>query len=192
MPAQLTDNQLLYRAYLQSPLWKEKRRQAIEFYGPVCMRCRGLGYDVHHKTYARVGGNELMEDFEIMCRDCHDAHHGAARCVKLRAGKRRGIHRRAIRPALNRKHVSILRSEFPDSGNLYSALSYGKIQIAQRAAGLLGFDYVFGTPKQKSETAPELPRKTRLYRKLQFTDGQGFKVDESKFSRKKLASLKDF
>lgn len=90
----MTDGQMLHRQYLCSPVWKAKRQEALGFYGCICNRCEESGSDVHHKTYARVGGNELMEDLEVLCRDCHKAHHRA----NAHTGKwtRTGINRQAI------------------------------------------------------------------------------------------------
>lgn len=86
-----TDNQLIHRQYLCSPIWKEKRIEALTYYGCLCNRCGEYGNDVHHKTYERVGGRELMEDLEILCRDCHRAHHRAEKAMRYRyrvSGKR--------------------------------------------------------------------------------------------------------
>jgi hypothetical protein len=60
----LTDEQLIHRAYLASPLWAEKRIEALTFHGAICARCGSHGSDVHHKTYERTGGEELMTDLE--------------------------------------------------------------------------------------------------------------------------------
>lgn len=112
------------------------------------MRCKGWGNDVHHKTYARVGGGELMEDFEILCRECHEAHHRAARAAGRRR-KRRGIHRRAIFPALTKKMKQKLCADFqvPEK-ELFAAINYGSNDlICLDAIRMLGMDYVFGRPR---------------------------------------------
>jgi hypothetical protein len=35
-----------------------------------------ISLDVHHKTYERFGGDERMDDLEVLCRFCHIKHHG--------------------------------------------------------------------------------------------------------------------
>lgn len=142
----LSDNQLIHRAYLASPVWKAKRGEALAFYGCKCNRCGEWGNDVHHKTYERTGGNELMEDLEVLCRECHEAHHDAEKCSSRGSGIRM-IHRRAIYDKLTGKHVKILLTEFPNLGsNVYMIINFGPIGFSDRAAQLLGFDYARGVP----------------------------------------------
>lgn len=153
----LTDNQLIYRAYLASPLWKAKRQQALEHYGCICMRCGEYGSDVHHKTYERVGGNELMEDFEVLCRDCHEAHHRAERYANPRRRfKSRSIHRRAILPSLSGKMRREICAKFNiRSLNLYAEINFGKRdEIALEAIRLLGFDKIIGKKLKKRAHKP--------------------------------------
>ena len=71
-----------HRAYLQSDTWKEIRVRAFEAHGENCQRCGNPGRDVHHKTYIRWGGRELMDDLEILCRACHVKHHEKERSIK--------------------------------------------------------------------------------------------------------------
>ena len=79
----ITDQQYLHRQYLQTPIWKQKRLEALTYYGCICGRCGGYGNDVHHKTYERVGGGELISDLEVICRECHKAHHVAKVAAKM-------------------------------------------------------------------------------------------------------------
>lgn len=66
-----------YDIYLKSPQWFAKRDQALKHYGAVCDECgKKSDLQVHHKTYARLG-NEEMKDLQILCRDCHMALHEA-------------------------------------------------------------------------------------------------------------------
>jgi hypothetical protein len=195
----LSDNQIMYRAYLSTPVWKTKRLEALNHYGCKCMRCGEWGNDVHHKTYERVGGDELMEDFEIMCRECHEAHHRAERYGGKRKSKeRRGIHRRAIFSALSRKHIKILFEEFPNIGRPFAAIAYGDAAIADRAAKLLGFDYAYGDATRKKKPDPRWPvrppssfrRNNEHFNKLQPSGYQGFVIDENPNKWKKLDSIK--
>lgn len=32
-------------------------------------------FDVHHKTYDRIG-DELLDDLVLLCKSCHKAQHG--------------------------------------------------------------------------------------------------------------------
>ena len=65
-----------YRAYLQTPEWKEKRRIAIDAAEHRCNRCdyRGSSLHAHHLTYERLG-NEHPDDLEVLCRMCHAREH---------------------------------------------------------------------------------------------------------------------
>lgn len=65
--------QKVYHAYLQSSVWKEKRRQILKRANGVCEKCgaRLLNPEVHHITYERVGGNEKPEDLMALCFSCH-------------------------------------------------------------------------------------------------------------------------
>ena len=81
-----------YRKYLASPRWAEKKRQlfaATDF--PVCFKCGcwDIPFQVHHLTYARVGGDELLEDLAIVCVPCHDEIHALKNAIKKMYRKRR-------------------------------------------------------------------------------------------------------
>ena len=64
--------------YLFSPHWERVRRRAKVRAKYRCEQkgCRSTGgrLDVHHITYARLG-NELPDDVEALCRDCHKKKH---------------------------------------------------------------------------------------------------------------------
>ena len=150
----LTDNQQIHRAYLQSPIWKQKRIEALEFYGCICSRCREYGNDVHHKTYDRVGGGELMDDLEVLCRGCHEAHHRVDKMVSRHPRSSvRGINRKAIFSSLNRRMKETLKRDFHLSteGELYLKIASAEDDIVARAAAkLIGCDFVFGGNGKKS------------------------------------------
>src|SRR6185436_20336593 len=88
MKAGLTDNQILHRQYLASPGWAAKRQEALSYYGTTCAACGKHGTDVHHKTYIRWGGQELMRDLQVRCRGCHEALHAAHRGAGRRSRKK--------------------------------------------------------------------------------------------------------
>jgi 5-methylcytosine-specific restriction endonuclease McrA len=64
-----------HRAYLRSPEWKARRRDALARASGRCMDCgttRNL--HVHHLTYKRHG-NELARDLRVLCSRCHRRRH---------------------------------------------------------------------------------------------------------------------
>ena len=78
--------------YLKSDHWQQLRRRKLEGDGVLgpCNHCEVCGrpgfevtqaplggeviLDIHHKTYVRLGF-ELMDDLEVLCRDCHNSRH---------------------------------------------------------------------------------------------------------------------
>jgi hypothetical protein len=77
-PAHLNDE---YLAYIRdSPVWRAKRRERLEWAGYRCQVCNSPNrLDVHHRTYERFGGAELPADLTVLCRACHDLYHEAKR-----------------------------------------------------------------------------------------------------------------
>lgn len=66
-----------YQRYLHSPHWLRVRKLALKRDGR-CVRCASTDrLEVHHKTYERLGREELA-DVETLCRACHKAEHGRA------------------------------------------------------------------------------------------------------------------
>lgn len=75
-----------YEEYLNSSRWERVRERKLRDAGRKCERCGDRGYrtlkgnpaglQVHHRTYERVGGDERMEDLEVLCEDCHREEHG--------------------------------------------------------------------------------------------------------------------
>jgi 5-methylcytosine-specific restriction endonuclease McrA len=66
-----------YLEYLRSEVWRGKRNAALEAFGRICSRCRatGSGLHVHHRTYRRFGGREVLSDLEVLCKSCHAQKH---------------------------------------------------------------------------------------------------------------------
>lgn len=68
-----------YNDYLQTDTWHAKRDKALAYYGRKCYLCGVTGddvqIDVHHNTYERVGGSELMSDLIPLCREHHEMFH---------------------------------------------------------------------------------------------------------------------
>ena len=146
----LSDRQLMHRQYLQSPAWKQKRMEALESYGCVCNRCGKHGTDVHHKTYKRVG-NEHLEDLEVLCRDCHEAHHAIERSLRGKKKGAKAYHVKAMFAALSEDQKKMLQDGTGD--DLHFAIVY-KVskkcdKIRNKALALLGGDRWYGLPKPK-------------------------------------------
>jgi len=117
----LTIKQISHREYLKSPLWKDIRARAIKHYGEVCGKCGQYGNDVHHLTYDRVGGEELIEDLQVLCRDCHEAIHSIERATRRQKTKRRGCTIEVLYSMLTDEHKNQIEAKY--SGNAYSILT---------------------------------------------------------------------
>jgi hypothetical protein len=160
----LTNGQLVHRQYLCSPVWQAKRVEALSHYGSICSRCREPGSDVHHRTYERVGGAELMADLEVLCRGCHEAHHTAERCAKTRVRRSREINRQALYRTLTPRQRAILcqRHRCAD-GQLYVRLGHGDWPaLCLDACRMLGMDNFYNVRSKRSAPGTRRPpvRKT--------------------------------
>jgi 5-methylcytosine-specific restriction endonuclease McrA len=82
------------KAFYSSAAWKKLRKDALERAGDQCEyvhsirevlfvenilqrpwegRCvERTGLQVHHKTNARFGGKERLEDLQVLCKDHHE------------------------------------------------------------------------------------------------------------------------
>lgn len=73
----------LYDIYLNSGKWQLIRKQKIEASGSKCTNCGSIkNLEVHHKTYDRLG-NEELSDLSVLCRECHHLAHTSRAKVKL-------------------------------------------------------------------------------------------------------------
>lgn len=74
----MTGLSIEYQQYIDSPEWCLKRAQKIADAGPICEKCDveqpPYRLHVHHTTYVRLGC-ELMEDLQVLCRECHQRLH---------------------------------------------------------------------------------------------------------------------
>ena len=76
-----------YYQYIKSPQWAEKRKQfySSKLYKTLrqknkgwCCYCCGIDdrpLDLHHRTYKRLGAENISVDLVPVCRECHDAIH---------------------------------------------------------------------------------------------------------------------
>lgn len=68
-----------YKAYLHTLHWQNKRKHIYKIRNYTCEMCgckikKGQSYNIHHKTYKRVG-NEKDSDLMLLCPDCHTLLH---------------------------------------------------------------------------------------------------------------------
>lgn len=65
-----------YLDYLASPEWKARRLGALSRAEHKCEACASpKQLHVHHLTYKRFR-NEIPEDLQVLCRNCHAKAHG--------------------------------------------------------------------------------------------------------------------
>lgn len=65
-----------YAEFRNSSKWTQLRNSVLLRAEGLCERChRRQPRDVHHRTYDRVGGRELLTDLIALCRECHDEVH---------------------------------------------------------------------------------------------------------------------
>ncbi|MCR8666220.1 HNH endonuclease [Aestuariibaculum sp. M13] len=71
-----------YYGYLDSPQWAHKRNLVFKRAEGKCERCSKKAVMVHHKTYARVGYEDL-EDLMAVCFHCHSLEHSENRNLNV-------------------------------------------------------------------------------------------------------------
>jgi uncharacterized protein with PIN domain len=73
------------RRYDKSKVWKSLRDVKLESTDYKCEICdeQSEVMQVHHLTYVRCGGKELMEDLQSVCKECHGAIHGYRKPIKV-------------------------------------------------------------------------------------------------------------
>jgi hypothetical protein len=63
-----------YKEYLRSQHWSERRLDFLRFWGYRCCLCNSRrDVEVHHRTYERIGREELT-DCVVLCERCHELH----------------------------------------------------------------------------------------------------------------------
>ena len=85
--------------------------------------------DVHHLTYKGWGGNERLDDLQILCRECHCAIHAIERFASKKGIKKR-ISVQALFGYLTEIQKAIIEKEF--GGICYSVL-FQKDKIGEAA-----------------------------------------------------------
>lgn len=65
-----------------SKIWKLNRLKVLERDNNTCIDCGGTGYEVHHKSYDRIGTPEEVDDCVTLCYKCHlKAHNKKDNCA---------------------------------------------------------------------------------------------------------------
>ena len=73
--------------YYASLLWKQIRKRRLDFSGHRCELCNSkYTLQVHHSTYARFPGKELMSDLIVLCRPCHEKFHEHKSAMQIASG----------------------------------------------------------------------------------------------------------
>lgn len=63
-----------YGKYINSPEWREKRKQRLKIDGKECRTCCSkTDLEVHHRHYNNFGNEDIKNDLITLCRDCHEA-----------------------------------------------------------------------------------------------------------------------
>ena len=188
----ITVNQEIHRAYLQSPVWAEKRKDALAYYGCVCQKCGEYGNDVHHKTYKRTGEQELMRDLMVLCRSCHEAIHAAERSQKMQGIYKPGrkIHGQARFKYLTPKSRDILCEKYDcDEKSLeikvYINQDSESRKIAKEACKMNGFDHFYESRKFRKFNQDFLKKIKPNYRFPKFDSNWKRKLKKEKRRKKR-------
>lgn len=68
-----------YKAYINSPQWRLKRKEAFSIHGTHCHKCEKQGtvgnLDIHHKTYENFRYEDAATQLVPLCRSCHTVLH---------------------------------------------------------------------------------------------------------------------
>lgn len=73
-----------YKDYTNSPLWKYMSSVFKMMHGYCCARCNKRAYPahlvVHHLSYDHVGSEfEHLDEIQVLCKECHAEVHGFGR-----------------------------------------------------------------------------------------------------------------
>ncbi len=68
-----------YKQYLASAHWKAQKEKfyALQEKPYHCFLCGSYdgNFNVHHKTYKRIGMENMKKDLLLLCRECHQKTH---------------------------------------------------------------------------------------------------------------------
>lgn len=76
-----------YSVYLETTHWKRLREKVLTLDKGRCVRCTKKAREVHHRTYVRLG-REDIQDVVSVCGTCHvHIHSGALKIDEVRRKK---------------------------------------------------------------------------------------------------------
>ena len=65
-----------YDKYLRSPEWQDKRQQRLALDNHRCVFCKSTeNLNIHHRTYANLGHEDILHDLVTLCEKCHKELH---------------------------------------------------------------------------------------------------------------------
>lgn len=89
-----------------------------------------------------------MEDLEVLCRSCHEAHHQAHRCSRGKKKEKPKVNRQAIFRLLTAQHKKdlMVRFRYETMSAFHMSLTYGEnvSGLLEAACSLLGVDGYYG------------------------------------------------
>jgi len=66
---------VIYKEYIESDEWKNKKRKSIQYHWYRCCKCKKTWFlEVHHWCYDNLG-NEDMKELFAFCESCHKKFH---------------------------------------------------------------------------------------------------------------------
>ena len=101
-----------YYEYIDGPEWAAKRQARMDLDGHECKGCHSKeDLQVHHATYVRFGGRELMSDLVTVCGRCHRLIHKTYRPT---SGPRlAAVTFRVLKQMQPRENTEFKRTELP-------------------------------------------------------------------------------
>lgn len=68
------------------------RAQAFRMYGKTCNYCGDIGLEVDHVIELAAGGDDSIENLQVLCKECHKKKTSAFNSKRLKAqGSTRGV-----------------------------------------------------------------------------------------------------
>ena len=94
-----------YDAYINGPVWKVKRQEAIERDGKRCRLCySSKKLHVHHRYYPQVYGEEPLTDLITLCQECHDLFHSNMQVSQQKYKEKKTASTRIVKRKEKRKN----------------------------------------------------------------------------------------
>lgn len=101
-----------YAEYLQSPRWRSLRSQKLRR-NPFCECCGAkTTIEVHHLSYKRGWGNELLRDLMTLCYRCHRLIHDKLETGELVIKPKQGV-RQILRASRDFLRITVNPDHWP-------------------------------------------------------------------------------